>query len=316
MFGYERVLPANGGVEAVEAAVKVARKWGYEKKGIKPGKALFVGVRNCFHGRTITAISLSNDDEARENFGPFVPNVTTVPINDSMALRSLFEARGDEICGFLIEPIQGEAGVVLATDSYMREVAHLCKKHNVLFIADEIQSGLGRSGRMLACDYAGVRPDMLILGKALSGGVLPVSALLADDDVMLVVRPGQHGSTYGGNSLASAVSIAALEVLVEEGLVENSYIQGNLFRKLLRDSGLPSLMAVRGRGLMAAVDIESQDGKGPTAWDVCVRMASRGLLAKPTHTRTIRLTPPLCITEKQVRECAGIICDTVKELVD
>ncbi len=312
-FGYDKVLPMNTGAEGVETAIKLCRKWGYEKKGLPEGSSKIVVCENNFHGRTTTIISFSVDPEARNNYGPFTPGFIIVPYNDADALEKVLKEHND-IAGFLVEPIQGEAGVYVPDDGYLKRCADLCCRHGVLFIADEIQTGIARTGRLLACDYEGVRPDILILGKALSGGVYPVSAVLADDEIMEVIRPGQHGSTYGGNPIAASVAIAALKVVRDEALAVQAYASGILFRRemaeLCRDSSVASL--VRGKGLMNAVVVNNQ-GRKDLAWDICLKLSENGLLAKPTHTNIIRFAPPLIITEEQLKECTGIIRKTIKE---
>ena len=310
-FGYDKVLPMNTGAEAVETALKLARKWGYEKKGIANNEAKIIVCENNFHGRTISIVSASNDPDARKNFGPYTPGITAVPYNDANALAELLKDK--TVAGFLIEPVQGEAGVIIPDEGYLKKCYELCKANNVLFIADEIQSGLGRTGKRLACDHENVKPDVLILGKALSGGTVPVSAVLANDDIMLCIQPGQHGSTYGGNPLACKVGIAALTVLKEEKLSENSERLGKILLNELKktqaeNSGL--IKAVRGKGLFCAIVINERNGK--TAWDVCIELMNSGLLAKPTHGDTIRFAPPLVITEDQLMECVAIIRKVVK----
>jgi ornithine--oxo-acid transaminase len=305
-FGYERLLPMNTGVEGGETAIKLARRWGYEKKRIPDEQAKIVFVRGNFWGRTLAAISASTDPSSKKGFGPYMPGYVLVDYDDLASLEKAFQEKN--VAGFMFEPIQGEAGVVIPKDGYLRGVRDLCAKYNVLMIADEVQTGLGRTGKLLACDHEGVRPDILILGKALSGGVLPVSAVLCDDDVMLNIKPGEHGSTYGGNPLACAVARAALEVLRDEKLAENAARMGELFRGEMKRLTQPWVQQVRGRGLMNAIVI---DPRGPVrAWDLCLRLRDNGLLAKPTHDHIIRLAPPLVINEKQIRECADIIVRT------
>ena len=302
-FGYDKVLPMNTGVEGDETALKLARRWGYDKKGIPENEAKIVVCENNFHGRTITVISMSTDPDARGGFGPYTPGFITVPYND---LQALEEALQDpNVAGFLVEPIQGEAGVYVPDDGYLKSSFKLCKKHNVLFIADEVQTGIARTGKLLACDHENVRPDILILGKALSGGVYPVSAVLADDDIMLCIKPGQHGSTFGGNPVAAKVAIAALEVVRDENLAENAEVLGEIFRSEMSriDSGMIEL--VRGKGLLNAIVIKPKGGK--SAWDVCVKMQENGLLAKPTHDHIIRFAPPLVINETQLYEAIDLI---------
>lgn len=310
-FGYDKVLPMNTGAEGVETALKLARKWAYEKKGVAENEAKIIVCEGNFHGRTITILSASNDPDARKNFGPYTPGLISVPYNDINALAELLKDK--TIAGFLIEPIQGEAGVVVPDAGYLKKCFDLCKQHNVLFIADEIQSGLGRTGKRLACDHEGVHADVLILGKALSGGTYPVSAVLASDEIMLCIKPGQHGSTYGGNPVACKVAIAGLTVLKEEQLSENSERLGKLLLNELKtiQAENPELVKiVRGKGLFCAMVINERNGK--TAWDVCVELMKNGLLAKPTREDTIRFAPPLVITEKQLMECVAIIKKVVK----
>lgn len=310
-FGYDKVLPMNTGAEGVETALKLARKWAYEKKQVPENEAKIIVCKNNFHGRTISIVSASNDEDARKNFGPFTPGIISVEYNNASALAELMTDK--TIAAFLIEPIQGEAGVVVPDEGYLKKCYDLCKANNVLFIADEIQSGLGRTGKILACDHEGVHPDVLILGKALSGGTYPVAAVLASDDVMLCIKPGQHGSTYGGNPLACKVGIAALTVLKEEKLSENSERLGKILLKELQSiqSANPEVVKmVRGKGLWAAMVINERNGK--TAWDVCIELMNNGLLAKPTHGDTIRFAPPLVINEEQLMECVSIIGKVVK----
>jgi len=302
-FGYDKVLPINSGVEAVETALKLARKWGYTKKGIAPNKAKIIFVEGNFHGRTLGVISGSTDPSSTTGFGPFLPNVMVIPYNDADALAIAVE--DPDVCGFMVEPMQGEAGVVVPDEGYLRKAASLCKDANVLFIADEIQTGIARTGKMLACDHEEVRPDILILGKALSGGVLPVSAVLADDEIMLCIKPGEHGSTYGGNPLACAVAMAALEVVKEEGLVNNAHFLGRYLRQELKKIDSPLITEVRGKGLLNAIVLHTEDKD--MGWNICMKLAEKGLLAKPTHHYIIRLAPPLVITKEQLDECIAII---------
>ena len=305
LFGYDKVLPMNTGVEAVETAFKLCRKWAYEVKKVSANQAKIVVVEGNFHGRTITAISASNDPSSSFNFGPNLQGIIRIPYNDVIALEKLLEAESN-IAGFLVEPIQGEAGVVIPDNGYLKKTFDLCKKHRVLFIADEVQTGIARTGKMLACDHEEVRPDILILGKALSGGVLPVSAVLCDDEIMLTIQPGQHGSTFGGNPLACAVAIAAMEVVQEENLAENATIMGKLLLEGLKNLKHPLIKLVRGKGLLIAI-VVNDDENSDTAWKICLEMASNGLLAKPTHGNIIRLAPPLCINESQIMEAIKII---------
>lgn len=305
-FGYDKLLPMNTGAEAVETALKLARRWGYRIKGIAPEKAKIIVCSENFHGRTITIISMSTDPSSYEDFGPYTPGFIKVQYNN---VEALAEALQDpDVVGFLLEPIQGEAGVVVPDDGYLRRCYDLCKQHNVLFIADEIQTGIGRTGKLLACDYENIHPDILILGKALSGGVTPVSAVLANDEIMLTIAPGEHGSTYGGNPLAAAVGIAALEVVRDEKLSENAYAMGELFRSEMEKIDNPMVKKVRGKGLLNAVVTEPHDGK--VAWDICLALKENGLIAKPTHDHIIRFTPPLIITRDQMMEAVGIIRET------
>ena len=313
-FGYDRVLPMNTGVEGDETAIKLARKWGYTKKGISEDNAKIVVCEGNFHGRTMAIISASTDPECRNGFGPFLPGFVVVPYNDTAALEQVFEEQGKDIAGFLVEPIQGEAGVYVPDEGYLQKVRELCTKHNVLFIADEVQTGIARTGKTLAVEHEGVRPDIVILGKALSGGVLPVSAILADDDIMLCIKPGEHGSTYGGNPLACEVAIAALEVVKQENLADNAEKLGQLFRSELEKLlDHPMVELVRGKGLLNAVVIKPMNGK--KAWDVCVALKDNGLLAKPTHDHIIRFAPPLVITEDQILDCISIIKKTLDQFV-
>ncbi len=304
-FKYDRVLPMNSGAEAVETALKLARRWGYIHKGIPEDKAVIVVCEGNFHGRTISIVSMSTDPDSYHQFGPFTPGFIKIPYNDQQALEKVLEEQGQYIAAFLVEPIQGEAGVFVPDDGYLKTCAELCKKHRVLFIADEIQTGIARTGKLLCCDHENVRPDMVLLGKALSGGVLPVSAVLADDEVMLTIKPGEHGSTFGGFPLACAVATAALEVVKEEQLAERSERLGELFRAGLRKIQSDRISLIRGKGLLNAIIIEPKNGI--EAWDVCLRMAENGLIAKPTHRHIIRLAPPLVIDEAQLNEALEII---------
>ncbi len=313
LFRYDKALLMNSGAEAVETALKLARKWGYQEKGIAPNQARIVVAEHNFHGRTTGIISFSTDGDSTGGFGPFVPGYQVVPYNDIEALAAALQ--DPHVCGFLIEPIQGEAGVVLPAVGYLAQAAALCRQHNVLLITDEIQTGLGRTGKLLASDHESVHGDILILGKALSGGVLPVSAVLADDHVMLTIQPGQHGSTFGGNPLACAVMRAALDVLIEEKLADNAARLGEIFRERMRQIQVqrPDVVElVRGRGLLNAVVIRPADD-GRTAWDVCVTLMERGLLAKPTHGDIIRFAPPLVITEEQLHEACDLITSVITE---
>jgi len=310
-FGYDKVLPMNTGVEAVETAIKLCRRFGYQVKGIPDNKAKIVVCAGNFHGRTSTVISFSTDPDSNRQFGPYMPGFVVIPYNDTEALARALQDRN--VAGFLFEPIQGEAGVILPDDGYLRKVRDYCTEAGVLMIADEIQTGLGRTGRMLACDHEEVRPDLLILGKALSGGTLPVSAVLADDEIMLTIRPGEHGSTYGGNPLACKVAIEALKVLKEEKMVEHAQEMGVLFRQELeklriKDPSSP-IRQIRGKGLLNAVVIDHPDANA--AWELCLALKENGLLAKPTHGDKIRLAPPLVITREEIMECIGIITESL-----
>ncbi len=310
-FGYQKVLPMNTGAEGVETAIKICRKWAYEKKGITEHQAQIIVLENNFHGRTTTVISFSNDPDARKNFGPYTPGFIKIPYNDIHALQEALKE--PNIAGFLVEPIQGEAGVVVPDEGYLSECYTLCKHANVLFIADEIQTGIARTGKLLACDHDNVKPDMLILGKALSGGAYPVSAVLTDEEIMEVIKPGQHGSTYGGNPLACKVAMAALEVVKDENLAENAQKLGELFRAEMQNivDETELFVQVRGRGLLNAVIInDTPDSE--TAWKFCVALKDNGLLAKPTHGNIIRFAPPLVITEEQLMDCVSIIKKTVQ----
>ncbi|MFT3738247.1 MAG: ornithine--oxo-acid transaminase [Breznakibacter sp.] len=308
-FGYDKVLPMNTGAEAVETALKLCRKWAYEKKGIPENHAKIIVCDGNFHGRTITVVSMSTDMDSYGGFGPFTPGFVKIPYSDARALE---EAIKDPlVAGFLVEPIQGEAGVHVPHDGYLKAAFDLCKKHDVLFMADEVQTGVARTGRLLACDHESVRSDVLILGKAISGGVFPVSAVLADDDIMLVIKPGEHGSTYGGNPLACKVSIAALQVVRDEELAEKADRLGQIFRQHLSELRSPMIEGVRGKGLLNAVLIRSVNGR--TAWDVCLALKENGLLAKPTHGHIIQFAPPLVITDAQLMEAIRIIEKTFHE---
>lgn len=306
-FGYDKVLPMNSGAEAVETALKLARKWAYEKKGVAENQAKILVCAGNFHGRTINIISFSVDPDARNNFGPFVPGYEVIPYNDLKALEAALQDKN--VAGFLVEPIQGEAGVLVPDEGFLKGAFDLCKKSNVLFIADEIQTGIARSGKLLACDWENVHADVLILGKALSGGMYPVSAVLANDEVMMCIKPGQHGSTYGGNPLACAVAMAAMDVVRDEKLAERANYLGEILRSELRKIEHPMLTTVRGKGLLNAIIIKESNGK--TAWDVCLKLAENGLLAKPTHGDIIRFAPPLVISEEQIMDCVRIIKETL-----
>lgn len=306
-FGYDKVLPMNTGAEGDETALKLCRKWAYEKKGIPENEAQIIVCEGNFHGRTITVISMSTDPDSYKGFGPYTPGFIKIPYNNIPALEKALE--NPNVAGFLVEPIQGEAGVYVPDEGYLKKAFELCRKKNVLFIADEVQTGIGRTGKMLCCDHEGVRPDILILGKALSGGVMPISAVLADDEIMLCIRPGEHGSTFGGNPLAAKVAIAALEVIRDEKLPENAARLGEIFRQELKSFKHDMVEIVRGKGLLNAIVIRPKNGK--EAWDVCLALKENGLLAKPTHQHIIRFAPPLVITEEQLREALEIIKKTL-----
>jgi ornithine--oxo-acid transaminase len=306
-FGFDKVLPMNTGAEAVETALKLCRKWSYQKKGLRPDTAKIIVCDGNFHGRTTTIISFSNDEDARKEFGPYTPGFESIPYND---LDALAEALKDEnVAGFMVEPIQGEAGVFVPDAGYLKSAQELCKKHGVLFIADEVQTGIARTGELLAVDHEEVKPDILILGKAISGGVFPVSAVFADDDIMLCIKPGEHGSTFGGNPLACKVAMAALDVVRDEKLAENSERLGKILRRELEAIDTDMISLVRGKGLLNAIVIKPKDGI--EAWDVCMKLRDNGLLAKPTHGDIIRFAPPLVITEDQLMECIDIIKKTI-----
>ena len=311
LFDYDKVLPMNTGVEGGETANKLARKWGYLKKGIPENKARIIFAKGNFWGRTLAAISSSDDPLSFKDFGPYMPGYDLIPYNNLEALEK--ELKDFNVAAFMVEPIQGEAGVVVPDEGYLEGVRRLCDKYNVLFIADEVQTGIARTGKLLASDYENAKPDILILGKALSGGVFPVSAVLANDEVMMCINPGEHGSTFGGNPLACAVAKAALEVVIEEDLAENAYILGEYFReelnKFIKDS--PIVKLVRGKGLLNAIVINDTE-ESKTAWNICLEMKNNGLLAKPTHGNIIRFAPPLTITKNQLDDCIKIIIDTLK----
>ena len=307
-FKYDKVLPMNSGAEADETALKLCRKWAYKKKGIKENNAKIIVCEGNFHGRTITIVSMSTDPDAKNDFGPFTPGFIIIPYNDVNALENAL--KDPDVAGFLVEPIQGEAGVYVPDPGYLKKAYDLCKSKNVLFIADEVQTGIARTGKLLACDHEGVRPDILILGKALSGGVLPVSAVLADDEIMLTIKPGEHGSTFGGNPVAAKVAIAALEVIREEKLAENAERLGKIFREEFSSIKSDMIELVRGKGLLNAVVIRPKNGK--EAWDVCLAMKEKGVIAKPTHGHIIRFAPPLVINEAQLREAIGLIKEAFK----
>ncbi|HIP35896.1 MAG TPA: ornithine--oxo-acid transaminase [Crocinitomix sp.] len=311
-FGFDKVLPMNSGAEAVETAIKLCRKWAYEKKGIAEQEAKIIVCENNFHGRTTTIISFSNDPDARKNFGPYTPGFVKIPYNDINALKKALNQ--PNVAGFLVEPIQGEAGVFVPDEGYLSQAKALCDAKNVLFIADEVQTGIARTGKLLAVEHENVKPDLLILGKALSGGVYPVSAVLANDDIMMVIKPGQHGSTFGGNPIAAKVAIAALKVIKDENLAEKAEELGKLFRnevgKLIEKYNI--LKLVRGKGLLNAVVVNDSEDSS-TAWDICVRLKENGMLAKPTHGNIIRFAPPLVMTKEQLLDCISIIDKTVAE---
>ncbi|XP_054802715.1 ornithine aminotransferase, mitochondrial isoform X2 [Prosopis cineraria] len=315
MFGYDMVLPMNTGAEGVETALKLARKWGYEKKGIPKDEAIIVSCCGCFHGRTLAVISMSCDNEATRGFGPLLPGHLKVDFGDANALEKIFKENGERIAGFLFEPIQGEAGVIIPPDGYLRTVRDLCSRYNVLMIADEIQTGLGRTGKMLACDWEEVRPDVVILGKALGGGVMPVSAVLADKDIMLCIQPGEHGSTFGGNPLASAIAVASLDVIRDEGLAERSAQLGKeLTDQLLKvQHRYPNyIKEVRGRGLFNAVELYSKNLSPVSAYDLCQKLKDRGVLAKPTHDTIVRFTPPLCMSSEEIQVGSNALADVLE----
>jgi len=304
LFNYDKVLPMNTGVEGVETAVKLCRRWGYSVKGVRMNEGKIIVCKDNFHGRTLLAVSLSTDPESYGGYGPYVPGFIHVPYDNIEAFENVIKS-DPNIIGFLVEPIQGEAGVIVPSDEYLKRTYELCKKYNVLFIADEVQTGLGRTGKMLACDHINIKPDILILGKALSGGVYPISAVLANDEIMLTIKPGQHGSTFGGNPIAARVAIEALQVIIDEKLPENAQRMGEILRNGLSQIKSPMISLIRGKGLLNAIVVKPYKGK--TAWDVCLELAKNGLLAKPTHEHIIRLAPPLIINEEQIKECIDII---------
>lgn len=321
-FSFDMVLPMNTGAEAVETAVKIARKWGYKAKGIPPNEAIVLSVTENFHGRTFSALSMSTDPESRDNYGPYLPQVGSVcpktkqplPYNDISALKSALEAHGSKVAAFLVEPIQGEAGIVVPDDSYLKEVKDLCTRHKVLLICDEIQTGIARTGKLLCHEWSGIKPDLVLLGKAISGGMYPVSCVLGSKDIMLTIEPGTHGSTYGGNPLGCAVAIRALEIVRDENLVERAEQLGQIFRQGLRDLESPMIKTIRGKGLLNAIVIDETKTNGHSAWDLCILMKEKGLLAKPTHQNIIRLAPPLVITEEEISRSLSIIDTAIKEL--
>jgi ornithine--oxo-acid transaminase len=307
-FGFDKVLPMNTGAEGVETAMKLVRKWAYKKKGVPQNQARILFAKDNFHGRTISVISASNDPEAKNDFGPYTPGISSIPYNDIQALEE--ELKDPNMAAFIVEPIQGEAGVMVPDEGYLTKAYELCKANNVLFVADEIQTGIARTGKILACDHENIKPDVLILGKALSGGAYPVSAVLANDDIMLCIQPGEHGSTYGGNPMACKIAMTALQIVKDENLAENAEKLGELFRSKLRGIDSDMITLVRGKGLLNAIVIKEKNGK--TAWDVCLKLKDNGLLAKPTHGDIIRFAPPLVITEEQVLECVSIIEKTIR----
>ncbi|HQD45220.1 MAG TPA: ornithine--oxo-acid transaminase [Kaistella sp.] len=314
LFGFDKVLPMNSGAEAVETALKIARKWSYEVKGIKGNSAKIIVCENNFHGRTTTIVSFSNDPDAHNNYGPFTPGFIKIPYNDLVALETVLKEDAENIAAFLVEPIQGEAGVYVPDEGFLKGASELCKKHNVLFIADEVQTGIARTGKLIACHHEEVQPDILILGKALSGGMYPVSAVLANNNIMNVIHPGQHGSTFGGNPLACAVAMAALDVVEDENLSERAEKLGQIFRNEMRMliEKTDLIANVRGKGLLNAIIINDSQ-HSPTAWNLCLDLKENGLLAKPTHGNIIRLAPPLVISEEQLMDCVSIIEKTVLE---
>ncbi len=309
LFGYDKMLPMNSGAEADETALKLTRKWAYKVKGVPKNQAKIIVCNGNFHGRTITIISMSSDPDAYNDYGPYTPGFINIPYNDIEALGQALQ--DSNVAGFLVEPIQAEAGVYVPEEGFLKKASELCKRHNVLFIADEVQTGIGRTGKMLACEHEDVRPDILILGKAISGGMFPVSCVLADDEIMLTIKPGEHGSTYGGNPIAGKVAMAALNVIIDEGLVGNSMRMGEIFRNEMRSIKSEMIETVRGKGLLNAVAIKPVKGK--SAWDICLGMKENGIIAKPTHEHIIRFTPPLVITEAQLMEAIGLIKKTFSE---
>ena len=311
-FGYDKVLPMNTGAEGVETALKLARRWGVVKKGIPNDKVKIICCEGNFHGRTVTVITMSNDPDSYANYGPLTPGFIRIPYNDPKALEEALKEHGKEVAAFIAEPIQGEAGVFVPDDGYLKKCFDLCHEHNVLFIADEVQTGIARTGKMLCSQHDGIRPDIVILGKALGGGVLPVSACLADDDIMLNVKPGEHGSTFGGFPLAARVAVEALKVVKDEKLVQNAEKMGKIFREEIEKINSPFIVQVRGRGLLNAIVTKPVEGK--TAWDICLKLRDNGLLAKPTHDHIIRFAPPLCITKEELLEAIAIIKKTFEQM--
>jgi ornithine--oxo-acid transaminase len=322
LFGFDMILPMNTGAEAVETAIKIARKWGYKVKGIPQNEALVFSVEENFHGRTFAAITMSTDPESRDNYGPYLPNIGSVCPSTGKAIRynnvddvrEVLEKHGKNTAAFLVEPIQGEAGIVVPDDNYLREVRALCDKHNVLLICDEIQTGIARTGKMLCHEWSGIKPDLVLLGKAISGGMYPVSAVLGSRDIMLTIEPGTHGSTYGGNPLGSAVAIRALELIQEENMVERAESMGNKFREGLKKINNPMITTIRGKGLLNAIVIDESLTNGHSAWDLCMLFKAKGLLAKPTHQNIIRLAPPLVITDEEIESALSIIKEAMEEL--
>jgi ornithine--oxo-acid transaminase len=313
LFGYDKVLPMNTGVEGGETAVKLARKWGYEVKGIQNNKAIVLFAEGNFWGRTLAAISTSDDDDSRNHFGPYMPNFNNIPYNDLNVLESALQ--NSDVCAFMVEPIQGEAGVVVPDDGYLKGVRDLCTKYNVLFIADEVQTGIGRTGKLICCEHENVKPDILVLGKALGGGVFPVSCVLANDEIMLTLKPGQHGSTFGGNPLACAVAMESLKVVLDENMIANAQSMGELFRENLLKMNLPVIEFVRGKGLLNAIKIKPF-GQNLKAYDVCMQFKMNGLLAKQTHEHIIRFAPPLIIDKSQINEASEIIEKSINQLMN
>lgn len=311
-FGFEMLLSMNSGAEAVETAMKLARRWGYAKKNIKDNEAILLFCEGNFHGRTISIVTASTDPDCKTQFGPYTPGIEVIPYNDTDALENYLSKNGEKVAAFFVEPIQGEAGVFVPSEGYLKKALEICKKYNVLFVADEVQTGIARTGRLLACDWEGVHPDILILGKALSGGAMPVSGVLSSKEIMLTIKPGEHGSTFGGNPLACAVSTAALEVVRDEKLAERAQELGEFFRDELRKINHPMLELVRGKGLLNAIIIKPKDGK--EAWDVCVMLKEKGLLCKPTHRHIIRLAPPLVISREELNESVAIIKSVFDQL--
>ena len=311
-FGYDKLLPMNSGAEAVETALKLARRWGYIHKNIPENEAIIIACDGNFHGRTVTIVSISTDPDSFSQYGPFTPGFVKIEYNSVAALEKVLESSGDKVAAFLVEPIQGEAGVYVPDEGYLKKCYDLCKKHNILFVADEVQTGIARTGKMLCCDHEGIRPDIIILGKAISGGVLPISAVLADDEIMLTIKPGEHGSTFGGFPLACKVAMAALSVVKEEDLVERSAYLGEIFRKEIAQIKSDMFVSVRGKGLLNAIVTKPKEGI--KAWNICERMAERGLLAKPTHEHIIRFAPPLVITEAELHEAIAIIKSVFEEI--